>query len=72
MAKEYLQIILVGIPILAVYNVYAAALRGIGNSRAPFSSVLFSSVVNVVLDIMFVGVWHGDVYKRQANVRGRY
>ena len=61
MAKQYLQIILVGIPILAVYNVYAAALRGIGNSRAPFSSVLFSSIVNVILDIMFVGVWHGGV-----------
>lgn len=49
MAKNYLQIILIGIPFLAVYNVYTSALRGIGNSRAPFGSVLCSSVVNVVL-----------------------
>lgn len=49
MAKNYLQIILIGIPFLAVYNVYTSALRGIGNSRASFGSVLCSSVVNVVL-----------------------
>lgn len=58
MAKDYLQIIMIGMPFLAVYNVYTSALRGIGNSRAPFISVLCSSVVNVVLDIIFVGFWH--------------
>ena len=61
MAKDYLQIILIGIPFLAVYNVYASALRGIGNSRAPFAAVLFSSVVNVILDLVFVSVWHWGV-----------
>ena len=61
MAKDYLQIILIGIPFLAVYNVYASALRGIGNSRAPFVAVLFSSVVNVILDLIFVSVWHWGV-----------
>lgn len=61
MAKDYLQIILIGIPILAVYNVYAAALRGIGNSRAPFGAVLCSSIVNVLLDILFVGIFHWGV-----------
>lgn len=61
MAKAYLQIILIGIPLLAIYNVYASALRGIGNSRAPFGSVLCSSVVNVILDIMFVGGLHWGV-----------
>ena len=58
MAKNYLQIILIGLPFLAVYNVYTSALRGIGNSRAPFGSVLCSSVVNVVLDLIFVGMMH--------------
>ena len=61
MAKDYLQIILIGIPFLAVYNVYSSALRGIGNSRAPFVSVLFSSVVNIILDLVFVSVWHWGV-----------
>ena len=59
-AQDYLQIIFLGIPFLAVYNVYAAALRGIGDSKAPFYSVLLSSIVNVVLDIIFVALfrWH--------------
>lgn len=61
MAKNYLQIILMGVPFLAVYNVYTAALRGIGNSRAPFISVLCSSAVNVILDLVFVVVLHCGV-----------
>lgn len=54
MAESYLRIILTGIPVMAVYNVYTAALRGAGDSRAPFFSVLLSSVVNVALDLLFV------------------
>ena len=54
MAESYLRIVLAGMPFLAVYNVYSAALRGIGDSRAPFYAVLLSSAVNVALDIVFV------------------
>lgn len=54
LAGDYLQIIFLGVPFLAVYNVYSAALRGIGDSRAPFLAILISSVINVMLDIMFV------------------
>ena len=53
-AKDYLRIILIGIPFLAVYNTYSAILRGIGNSRAPFVAVLISSIANVLLDLIFV------------------
>mgnify|MGYP002580622182 FL=1 len=56
LAESYLRIVLLGVPFLAVYNVYAAALRGIGDSRAPFLSVLVSSAVNIVLDILLVAV----------------
>ena len=53
-AKDYLQIISAGVPFLAVYNLYAAIIRSVGDSRAPFLAVLVSSLVNVVLDIIFV------------------
>ena len=53
-AKDYLRIIFLGIPFLALYNVYSAALRGMGNSRVPFVAVLISSVTNGVLDGVFV------------------
>lgn len=52
-AEDYLRIILIGIPFLALYNTYSALLRGMGNSRVPFVAVLISSVVNVGLDYLF-------------------
>ena len=61
LAEAYLRIIFLGIPFLAVYNVYSAALRGMGDSRAPFLAVLISSVVNVALDLYFVAVLHWGV-----------
>ena len=61
LAGEYLRIVLIGLPFLAVYNVYSAVLRGIGDSKAPFSAVLLSSVVNVGLDILLVAVFHWGV-----------
>ena len=53
-AFDYLRIILVGIPFLAVYNLYAALLRAVGNTKLSFYAVLLSSVLNVLLDILFV------------------
>lgn len=56
LSEAYLSIIFLGIPFLAVYNVYSAALRALGDSRAPFLAVAVSSGVNVVLDILLVAV----------------
>ena len=56
LSTDYLSIIFVGMPFLAVYNVYSAALRALGDSRAPFLAVAVSSGVNVVLDILLVAV----------------
>lgn len=55
-SRGYLRIILCGIPCLAVYNVYSAVLRGIGDSKAPFLAVIVSAVTNVTLDIIFVAL----------------
>lgn len=54
LAEKYLQIIFVGVPFIAVYNIYAAALRGIGDSKAPFLAILISSVVNIILDVILI------------------
>ncbi len=56
MATQYLNIILLGLPFLCVYNVYSAILRGIGDSKAPFYAVLVSSLLNIALDILLVAV----------------
>lgn len=54
-ALDYLRTVLLGVPFLAVYNVYSAVLRGMGDSKAPFFSIIVSAVSNVVLDLLFVG-----------------
>lgn len=53
-ARAYMQPLLLGIPCLAVYNTYSAVLRSMGDSKAPFYSILVCSGVNVVLDLFFV------------------
>lgn len=61
LAESYIKIVFAGVPFLAVYNVYSAALRAIGDTKAPFYAVLISSVLNVVLDVLFVAVLHCGV-----------
>ncbi|MBQ3963991.1 MAG: MATE family efflux transporter [Firmicutes bacterium] len=53
-ASTYLRIILCGMPFLALYNVYCAVLRGMGDSTLPLYSIVVSSAVNLVLDLLFV------------------
>ena len=63
-AGQYLRIMFIGIPFLAIYNTYAAILRGLGDSRAAFLSVIVSSVANVVLDINLVVLKMGGIFKK--------
>lgn len=56
LSTQYLSVIFLGMPFLAVYNAYSAALRAVGDSRAPFLAVAVSSAVNVALDILLVAV----------------
>ena len=60
-AQEYLLVIFAGIPFLAVYNTFSAALRGMGNSKIPFIAVLISSAANCVLDYIFIAFFDWGV-----------
>ena len=72
-ARSYLKILFSGIPFLAVYNTYSSVLRGIGNSRAPFFSVLVCSAVNVALDLLFVaGMGYGAAGAAAATAMAVY
>jgi len=53
----YLQIIFASVPFLACYNLYAAMLRAVGNTKAAFYAVLLSSALNVALDVLFVALF---------------
>lgn len=56
--RVYLQIILFGILATFIYNFFAAALRSVGNSAVTLYFLLFSSLLNIGLDLLFVLAFH--------------
>lgn len=61
LAVIYLRIYFLGMPAMMIYNFGSAVLRAIGDTKRPLYYLLFSGVVNVVLNLLFVIVLHMDV-----------
>ena len=57
-ASLYLQIISFGLIFTFFYNIFSAALRAIGDSRAPLYVLILTTIVNVFLDVFLVGYCH--------------
>lgn len=57
----YLRIYFLGMPAMMAYNFGAAILRGVGDTKRPLYYLTFSGVVNVVLNLIFVVVFHMSV-----------
>ncbi len=55
MAWDYVLISAVGLFFTAGYNMVSAVLRGMGDAKRPFIFILIASLVNLVLDVIFVG-----------------
>lgn len=53
-ATLYLRVIFAGMPFTCLYNIYAAALRSIGDSRTPVRYLILSCFVNAGLDVLLV------------------
>jgi putative efflux protein, MATE family len=56
-ALDYLQISFLGTVFMLGYNVSSAVYRGVGNSSLPLYMLLLSTILNVVLDLIFVVVF---------------
>lgn len=54
MTKDYLFIIFAGMFFVFLYNYFAAVLRSMGNSFIPLVFLIISSLLNIVLDYLFV------------------
>ena len=61
MSMSYLVVAFLGIPIIFSYNFLAAILRALGNSKAPLQAMVVACAVNVILDILFVMVFHWGI-----------
>ena len=56
-ALLYLRIYCVGLVFQFAYNTFAAILRSIGDSRSTMYFLLVSTVLNIILDLIFVQFW---------------
>lgn len=56
MADAYIKVIFAGIFCTMSYNVASGLLRSIGDSKTPLYFLIFSSVLNIILDIFFIVV----------------
>ena len=57
----YLRVYVFGLLFLFLYNVCTGIFNAMGDSRTPLVLLIISSVSNVVLDLVFVAVFHWDV-----------
>lgn len=54
-AASYLSVIFLGAPFTYFYNAVSAALKSVGDSKTPLKFLAFSSILNAVLDLIFIG-----------------
>lgn len=57
-AYAYIMIISGGILAQMLYNLLASILRALGNSRVPLYFLIFSALLNIVLDLVLIIVFH--------------
>ena len=52
----YLRITFLGAPFTFFYNAIAAGMKSVGDSKTPLKFLMFSAVLNAVLDLIFLGL----------------
>lgn len=53
-ATDYLRLIFIGSAGLVFYNLFSCILRAVGDSKTPLYFLILASILNVVLDLVFV------------------
>lgn len=61
-AIAYFRYYFLGSLALVLYNVCRSIMNALGDSRRPLHYLIFSSVLNVVLDVLFLAVFHWGVW----------
>ncbi|TVR74146.1 MAG: MATE family efflux transporter [Marinilabiliales bacterium] len=57
MARDYLRVYMAGMIVFFGFNGTSAILRGLGDSKTPLYFLIISSVVNIILDLLFILVF---------------
>lgn len=54
LAALYLRIYFLGMPFMMIYNFGAAIMRGMGDTRRPFYSLVIAGIINTILNLVLV------------------
>lgn len=60
-AVAYIQLIFMAIPITVLYNMSSGVLRSLGDSKTPVYFLAMASLINIVLDLLFILTLHMGV-----------
>ena len=75
-AYQYIVVIFAGIPAIFLYNLLSGYIRSLGDARTPVLFLTVSSLLNILLDVLFIVVFKmgvaGAAYATVASqaVRG--
>lgn len=61
-AIEYFRYYFLGAVALVMYNICRGIMNAVGDSKRPLYYLIFSSVLNIILDVLFVGVFKCGVW----------
>ena len=60
-AYRYIIVIFAGIPVIFLYNMVAGIIRSLGDSKTPVYFLALASIINIILDIVFIYCFHTGV-----------
>ncbi len=61
-ARLYLFTLFLGTPFIIFYNWLSSLLRAVGDSKTPFAFLVFSTMLNVALDLLFIVAFGWGVF----------
>ncbi|MBU3181076.1 MATE family efflux transporter [Clostridium psychrophilum] len=56
--KQYIFVCSCGIPFIIGYNALSGILRGLGNSKAPLLFIAVACIINIIVDLILVCLFH--------------
>ena len=62
LSKTYLDTFLIGLIFCVLYNMFSGVFRAIGDSKTPLYVLIFCSILNIILDLLFVVVFSWGVF----------
>lgn len=61
MTLTYVRVYFAGMGVSLFYNIGSGILRAMGNSKTPFYALIVASLLNVILDVIFIAVFNWGI-----------